>query len=506
MRAKSSLERLTHFVSKNTNIPVGIKRVLADRKEELDLFKGKIIDHSISINDTVFEDPDCELYVLSLLKINEISDMQAYSLLDYLQILRQYTDKQAVKPEDEDNFKHKNIPFREVTKFSEIKKIARILSQQLNEVGCVTSSEELLTAYCELKGCEKWIFFIDILNLESNLAHELQTFPWVVSLNDHGQYYHLSPTLNVMMCQLFNPNCPVDVQPILGTISGMTLTRMIQTDRLRPLTFYSPLVKSNPAKQHNSTIGPVTFTEHDFYHLFSMFILLPRDAYKLFFLRLEPSFKEIFDLKTAKSLSENLGDLNMTSSVEGKTGKRGYFIDNEILTVGFLIKYLHTTLFWNPNENSFSVFFKLYKHFLGAQERFSAVEGKTIPELLCYIVQHYFPKAFSLSYAVIESFLEKLYLSTSKNRSPSDQATEDTQKNEDQLEESITFALKLNDASSIGTVSEEVKKQSNAMTRKYYSLFATERQPYGPYSDTFCYSGRNDSEMDSIIQFIKSFN
>lgn len=305
----SAFKNLMQFVSKNKIIPAELQQVCEHSSDILQLLAQKINDATLTPSDPIFDDPNCELYILALLDGAKIKEMQGYVLLEYLQMLRQYTDRQPLNSEDQ-AFKHQEVELIvKVLDEVELSALANTLSVRLTEAGASVRARQIQAVYRTLQGCEKWVFFINFAKLDlqyRQLLPELQTMPWIVCDSKTKILSYLSGAFNFGIFRIFNPDCPVLPQYCYGNLKPSTLTLMIQQKLQRPVTLYSPRIASNPKSQHNTIDGPVFFTLHDYYHIGAMFLLLRApDAFRFIFHILVPALHRVLNTNIAARISEN---------------------------------------------------------------------------------------------------------------------------------------------------------------------------------------------------------
>lgn len=471
--------RLVHFVSKNTVIPAGIKRVTSELTILLDQFKEKINDNSLLPTDDIFSHPDVELMVLALLKDGLIKNIRGQVLLEYIQMLRQYTAQQELKAEDELNFKKTNVVFSAgIATESSLTFITKSLSYQFKKIAIQIDHRKIKNIYNRLQGCEKWIFEISHAQADQNnliLLKELQYFPWAVSKNNFSDIYYFSPAFNLALLQKIWPNCPVQIQPIFGSIKETTLTQTIASG-YRPITLYSPNVSSNPKKQHKSSYGPMLFTLHDWYHIASMhFLLREKDAFELIFHTLVPALYKILPKASADEITNYIGDLNIVAS---GSYHNAFFLENALEQ--YVIDSLSKKM---PLTKTLTSFFKLYQYFSPMQREYAALNGRSIIDLLknTFIAAR-FTTNFHLGNAVMQLFTEKFNEMLS------------TKKNENKLAQDPSGINHFMKMAQIDPIFDEARYQSlfnqlknSVMFNKllHGSFFATEKNPYGPFADRY---------------------
>ena len=170
MRTANAYDNLMQFVSKNTAIPDGIERVRENRENMplLETVKAAILLGTLLPTDDFFKHQDCELFILALLKYDDIEPMQAFCLLEYLQLLRQYEPIQGIrsfKKEDISTFSemesakitsHVQLNGNQLLKLA--KTFSEILTYDNNHT--IIPPEAIVDAYHTLTGCEKWVFEI----------------------------------------------------------------------------------------------------------------------------------------------------------------------------------------------------------------------------------------------------------------------------------------------------------------------------------------------------------
>lgn len=393
--------QLMQFVSKNTVIPKGIERVARDKAIKIEEFCEKIKDDSLNPDDLIFNDPDCELYILHLLKEEKIPETKAYTLLEYLQILRQYTNRQVFTGSTKNT--DAIITVISHHEKEEIADHLKKLAVSLQKSGLNISLDQLTLLSGELCGCEKWIVKIE-LN-ENNTKDDKDDFefsstilalsPWIVSeltipIDQEiiNYFYTFFPFIS-KLCTLINPADKniVKLQPIFGSIKPQKLLEIHQ-NRIHPLTLYSPHIASNLKEAHGYTsITPVTL--HDYYHG-AIANIFTKEEYEFLF---QVLMRAIYSAWPKENASRAIGalndlDLSVTYAKEEKFPPKVFTLYVSIQlgrrfnhSEGWFKKMTPTCLCEAVQDEEF---YLLYQKLLSlhGDTKFDALNGKTASEWL----------------------------------------------------------------------------------------------------------------------------
>lgn len=326
---KPSADLMTHFVSKSS-LSVMLSTLPRNKKESFLIQELKEAIKSGQPDHPLFSDPNASLYVLFLMENKSIRFSEGWTVLMYLMVLAQFSEKQPLRPEDSDIriLSGKDI---EVLGFNdrenqEVKEyIATLIKRKTKFPLDVSAFYGQLSS---LSPTEQWLMKIPLTEenitprqreeiirfLKANLSRNL---PLVQVYCDS---YLLIPSFSIISiyCQRINPEFNILAVPIYGVINTKTLLDFHQ-QRLHPIAFYSIFVKSNLALVHNRRAGPIPAMLHDFLHIF-MALQLTKKEYDFVFDYLIPLLQEFADrFKYDKPLMEKcsqaieaLADLDLT--------------------------------------------------------------------------------------------------------------------------------------------------------------------------------------------------
>lgn len=295
---QSDYDSVLQFVSRNVEIPKLVEQVIKENEEDLETLRQNLnnIDHSIYTN------PLCQIYSLALLRERRISIDEFLEINIKLAILMQFTKKQDVSKDDQD-----------------IKILSEIKLFSLGEKDIKSKFlYSLSMAYCKkfpgkkfdlaefekeidrLPDAEKNVVGILMPKMKDSEARSflkgtLCYFPVLAK----GQNYVYIPSvayINLFLKKL-NPELPIKMAPVFGSINLSTLYLMHQKG-FHPVSLYSPHVKkSNPKKIHDKRIGPLPTSLHDIAAHVYWGNLLPSSQFNFLYEYFLPKIGQLFELK-----------------------------------------------------------------------------------------------------------------------------------------------------------------------------------------------------------------
>jgi hypothetical protein len=317
----------------------------------------------------IFSDKDCHLYLLLLLKNEQIEFYQGMTVYIYLISLQQFTDKLPLKDCDSEyaiprDFSVIKLMEKEVLT-EEGAYYLKQLSENIKEYTKTDCFDELTSLVASLPPSELWVSKIAVGLTPEFLNKYIEQSTRTISVNvgfdfmvyrvlksvpyfivNHASV--LNEYENLRSSQLYFPSLSI-IQFCLKKISDYPLTptflfgatglkklEQLHKQNKHPILLYSNAVKSNVNSAHDFPCGPLGTILHDMYHLF-WGSLLPLSFRAQIYEFLIPNLTSIFEMaklhdniqssKVAESLIETLGDfdlLTITHKPE-KTRENFYF-------------------------------------------------------------------------------------------------------------------------------------------------------------------------------------
>lgn len=296
-------ESLFQFIKKNKALKSKIDEVSVDNKKVVSLLKAIKEGNS---NDQIFGDPDCDVFLLYLIKTKQIPFDQGMTLYTYLMGLMSfnhpdlkvtpslitqplsYSDSDSTMGDGLATYEKMKVPF-----FAEPLMIDEKLSSigaeyvnkiigELKQLHVDVNQDELVAFIRKLPPSEKWLLKCDTCKIGDfatdydHLINALFPFSSMPSLpiayfkaqpdGNAVDYYVPSVTL---MKYLFQKMCPD--KPLLpfygfGTVGEDTVLTKLHAQNRHFIQLYSKYVKTNYIKAHTLTAGPYGVLVHDLYH------------------------------------------------------------------------------------------------------------------------------------------------------------------------------------------------------------------------------------------------
>jgi hypothetical protein len=222
----------------------------------------------------IFKEADCYLYLLSFMKKNVPQAMTAYA---YLMALMQFTETQALHPQD-----------------AKVKIKGRVIVEKLVDQGTLTQmGESYLDALCQrlakinykIDYRELVGFVTSLPSLEQCIIHVshpreqhtdieflseylTRNFPLLQGLSTDEEIAYRIPSASIKnyILQKMTPS-PVNMQPILGVINFNEYFQLHLKNQ-HPVALYAPAETSNAVKLHGREGGPLMMYLHDCGHAF----------------------------------------------------------------------------------------------------------------------------------------------------------------------------------------------------------------------------------------------
>lgn len=229
-------------------------------------------DHAAAI----FSNPDCHLYLLSLITTKKVPFWQGINVYFYLMTLMQFTHKQSLK-EDDIGVRVYDCPIEVTDLIEKGQQYLESVCAKFKKLGVTICFSELEQFVRDLPATERWLYRLQYRRMRHPADyHALMsilmngTVPYLVDCTPSSQEgnmrYCWAPSATLINYFLLKVSSePVMRQPIFGSVKVKTLQAM-HLDGRHPYPLYSPLVKSNLSAVHGARCGPVGAAMHDDAH------------------------------------------------------------------------------------------------------------------------------------------------------------------------------------------------------------------------------------------------
>ena len=313
-------QQLFTHIKKNTAIPDFLASIETDQQKKQktnELYLAiKAGDHAASI----FDDPDCYLYLLYLIKDNQIPFWHGMTVYFYLMTLMQFTPRQKLKAED---IRDINVGFlsNDGVLTANGEKLLKSICERLS--GGMSLYPELKAFVLTLPPSEQWVVKIpsksnDFDFLIDGITDYICSSPFLLTErmeHDPSLRATLVPSFSIIQfCLRKTSPTPVEMQVGFGSVSSKTLNTMHQENK-HPLPIYAPAVKSNMTKAHDRNCGCVGAFLHDLVHVYFGSLLSPsfrEKIYDLYIPCLEKLKKSEADLiEPIDAIIWHLGDFDL---------------------------------------------------------------------------------------------------------------------------------------------------------------------------------------------------
>ncbi len=288
-------DELFQFIKKNTVIPNFLSNLSSDHPKAQTLLTAI---QSGDANAKIFQDPDCYLYLLYLMKTEPEQDFfwQCITVYVYLMARMQFSEPQAMNQENE---KTRFVPdatidvmVRQNQFTNEGEKFIVFLQQQFKDLNYSLDPSELKKFILTLPPVEQWLIKIpyvyswSVHNFQNNaslLEVVLANIPfcrYVFDPNGKGLFWLPSFSVINYLLQKISDK-PIRMVPILGSINIGTLRKMHEQGK-HPVALSALHVKSNVTNVHGRRCGFFHAILHDLFHTIGGSMLLPSEREMLF--------------------------------------------------------------------------------------------------------------------------------------------------------------------------------------------------------------------------------
>lgn len=312
-------------------------------------------------NADIFNDEDCPLYLLSLIKNKQLDFHQGMSIYIYLISLQQFTPNLHLKPCDVEFESQRDLQITKLMNKNDLtedgeyylKRVAKSLQYFSNE-DCY---EELTEFVSKLEPSERWILKIAFSQKVSVFANNTKSqvsktgfdaMLFTISTSNGAPFFQfkndtiLNPLDRDRNAILYFPsqsiiqfclnklsNNPLTPTFVFGATGLHTLNNYHRNNK-HPILLYSNAVKSNITSAHNYTCGPLGGIFHDLIHT-HWGNLLPFHFRTHIYKFLIPNFTIIRDMalqnnnhqvsEYTSKLMLTLGDFDLQSLISPKEKK-----------------------------------------------------------------------------------------------------------------------------------------------------------------------------------------
>lgn len=275
-RNKAEFKAMFQFIQKSR-----LRQLVETFNLEYDYSKLQQLKTAIEMGDAkseIFADKHCHLYLLYLLKENQISFSQGITTYTYLMSLMQTSDKQRLRPEDEKLKHSKEVEVLKLVHQGRLTPIGKDYLLELcenfkKEYHIIINFEDLSNFIISLPPSEQWLLKIE--NPKTNDPEKDPNYELTCAVVKGVPFLRMPASKVTTYCipsiSLMNhilQKCsvkPIKMISTFGRISEKTLRSMHEKDE-HPLTLYSLDVVSNPKEVHNYRSSALTTFIHDIYH------------------------------------------------------------------------------------------------------------------------------------------------------------------------------------------------------------------------------------------------
>lgn len=271
---------LFQYIGKNKVLPDKINAIPDDSPQLMQLRKAI---EKPDFSAPIFSDIDCDIYLLKLLKDNQITASTFLCVYNYLMVCMQYGD-QLVKPQDQPfkvKLKHKPtmVPLfagenvRDIFSW-QISSTARWIS---GNSGKEVSNKDMIDYFKILPAAEQYLICFEFDKDENELKEnlELPSNTWFVISKDNKKYY-FNITITEYFKKLLNEN-PVKLVPGFGLV-GSELMVKFHSQNLHFYPLYNKHVTNNLTSVHDGLFqGIFAVAQHDNYHGFAASLFSQED-------------------------------------------------------------------------------------------------------------------------------------------------------------------------------------------------------------------------------------
>lgn len=403
---------LLELVQKNKTIPAFLQNLTAN-DPQLHCLKKAI--RRGNFRAKIWNNRDCNLYLIYLIQEQMIPFWQGITAYVYLIAKMQYTQTQDLRTEDQDvkfNYQVEIVPLVKGGKIT-------ILGYQyllgmihaLENLNAHLNFDQLVDYVVKLPGIERWLIKTEFDHhlTQRESKHDANRLVWVlinnlpliqkISAGNFGDptTHYLTPSSSLInyVLQALNQQ-PLRMRPVLGNPGLETLYKW-HSQNFHPVALYAPQILSNPKDADGYRCGPFPLWLHDIGHTFwgSMLAKIQRDY---IFTTYIPA------LRNLRNIAEMFGDESSMEYLE-EAEIKAYDFDLTAIMDYANVKtrfttYLAHTMGKNPIYPS-CIFTGIYEY-----EAIGRAEGDTFYFLLHYgMYAAKVPDAYKKVYETLISFI-----------------------------------------------------------------------------------------------------
>ncbi|EHL32233.1 hypothetical protein [Legionella drancourtii] len=277
-----SYDSLFHFIQKNKAIHKAIAKV--DREQVKQLAEAIKEGHYQA---EIFNDTNCYLYLLFLLKEKTISFEQGMTVYSYLLALAQFTEQQPLRPEDQDVKTLRQISVERLANQQELTAEGRAFLE------CILKQMEEMHYHLDFAEIEAFIlqgppsehlllgvpYFLNRKSQIESLARALaQNIPFLGTTKsaDDTLWLPSYSLINFLLRKMSTK--PMQMYPVFGSVNNTTL-RNLHLQSYHPVSLYAVSVLSNPHNADGYRCGCFLMWLHDIGHIFWASLLTEEERY-----------------------------------------------------------------------------------------------------------------------------------------------------------------------------------------------------------------------------------
>ncbi|BCA94485.1 hypothetical protein TUM19329_08460 [Legionella antarctica] len=316
---------------------------------------------------SIFNDQNCQLYLIYLLKENLIKEEQFLTGYVYLSVLMQFTEKQLIHPE---HAGARRLNWGKVCVFnSKDTSLLHIYAKNIEKkFEFLISAKDIVDYFSSATDSEEWIIGIPYNTQDKNddvktmMDTNIQFSPLLQIHTYQDQTFVLTPSTGFTkwLLQKLNSERQIELAPCFGNVGVESLYDYFHSKNKHPITLHSAYIKSNPKKIHQLQAGPVSFALHDiFFHCFGATVFNVQEFYFLMQIMI-PTLQKIIDSETggpklmALKMRDILNDLAFSS--------RNFLKQNKLQN--YLSQKLHSSMYgsneWGMlNEDDLLAYFSV---------------------------------------------------------------------------------------------------------------------------------------------------
>lgn len=321
----SSFQILMKFIQKSTLVNQTSLLAEVSMKEGALVLK-KALDDGDFLH-AIFEDPNCQLYLIYLLREHLISEEKFLTGYLYISVLMQFSEKQLIHPEHADA---RRLDWGEIHVFnSQDSSLLRNYAERIEAAfKHHISARDIINYFNSVSGSEGWIIgmpykpHVENDDVSGMMRTNIQFSPLLQTHSDSNQKYVLIPSIGFSkwLLKKLNPERQIEITPCFGNVGIMSLYEHFHSQNKHPVTIHSAYIKSNPKRIHQSQAGPVPFALHDiFFHCFGA-SAFSKNEYDFLMQFMIPALQNIVDSESnevsamATSMRDTINDLAFNPS------------------------------------------------------------------------------------------------------------------------------------------------------------------------------------------------